>query len=145
MRNITHIIIHCADTKPSMTKVDVKEIDRWHRMRGFTSIGYHFVIKRNGNVETGRPLKQVGAHVQGHNSNSIGICLAGGLSENGRFAENNFTADQMMSLKELVDGLKVQFPDATVCGHRDMPNVSKECPCFDAKDWYQNSLEKVKG
>ena len=69
-----YIFIHCSATKPSMD-TDAKEIDRWHRARGFLKIGYHFVIKRDGTKEIGRELMESGAHVKSYNHKSIGICL----------------------------------------------------------------------
>lgn len=79
MRKITEIIIHCAAT-PEGKDFTVQDIDRWHRQRGFKSIGYHFVIYRDGSIHKGRPLDQIGAHCTGHNANSIGICYIGGCA-----------------------------------------------------------------
>jgi len=131
--HIKAITVHCSATKVT-THVNAKVIERWHRERGFLKIGYHFVILRDGTVEEGRKLSEVGAHVGGHNTGNIGICLAGGLDENGK-AENNFTAEQFVSLKELLVSLKSQFPHAEVKGHRDWPGVKKDCPCFDVREW----------
>jgi N-acetylmuramoyl-L-alanine amidase len=142
MRSIKRIVIHCADSKPSMTNVDAREIDRWHRLRGFAEIGYHFVIKRDGMVEEGRDLKDVGAHAVGHNADSIGICMAGGMSEDGKRAENNFTPVQFAALKKLVDKMLIKFPKAELLGHRDLPGVRKECPCFSVRDWWEEAVEK---
>lgn len=90
-RRITLIVVHCAATPPHQD-VGAAEIGAWHRKRGFRSIGYHYVIRRNGAIETGRALSRAGAHVQGHNAHSIGICMAGGVSaEDFTRAENNFT------------------------------------------------------
>lgn len=135
-----YIIIHCAATKPSMD-IGAKEIDRWHRARGFLSIGYHFVIRRNGTIETGRNLEEIGAHARGYNSTSVGICLVGGISESGK-PENNFTQEQWKSLETLVKDLKTKYPDAEVIGHRDV--AKKDCPCFDAWAWWLNQVSKLK-
>ena len=83
MRGITTIAVHCAATTPDMD-IGAATIDRWHKERGFSSIGYHYVIRRDGTLETGRPLNTPGAHVQGHNAHSIGICLAGGVDQAGK-------------------------------------------------------------
>ena len=66
-KDTDYIVIHCSATKPSMDHVDAKEIDRWHRQRGWRKIGYHWVIRRDGIVEEGRELGEVGAHARGFN------------------------------------------------------------------------------
>lgn len=145
MRDINKLVIHCSATKGSMTKVDAKEIDRWHRMRGFLSIGYHYVIKRDGTVETGRPLETVGAHAAGHNTDSIGICLIGGVAEDGKTPEDNFTDKQWAALKGLLTDLLAQFPGAEVLGHKDLPRVAKACPSFDVRKWVAKEFPNKKG
>ena len=136
MRIINMIIVHCAYTPPSMD-IGAAEIDGWHKERGFTGIGYHFVIRRDGSLEQGRPLEQPGAHVQGHNAHSIGICLVGGkvLSEEDAPC-NNFTPEQYGALRALAADLCRRFPGAEVLGHRDVPGVNKTCPCFDVRSWW---------
>lgn len=136
MRKINKIIIHCAATTPEMD-VGVKEIRQWHLARGFNDIGYHFVIRRNGEVEIGRKLEVVGAHAQGHNATSIGISLVGGCRrENGKlYTEDNFTPAQKATLESLVKKLQAQFPAVTICGHRDL-DKGKDCPSFSVKDFF---------
>jgi N-acetylmuramoyl-L-alanine amidase len=134
---VRFIAVHCSASPPSVY-VDRDVIDRWHRARGFLSIGYHFVIKRDGTVQAGRAVDQIGAHVEGHNHESVGVCLAGGVDEKGK-SVNNFTPEQMNALRALVAGLSTKFPDATVQGHRDFPNVAKDCPCFDVKPWWSKA------
>lgn len=136
---IDRIVIHCSATKASMGKVDAAWIDREHRKRGFLKIGYHFVIKRDGTRETGRALVEVGSHAVGFNEYSIGVCMVGGLDENLK-PENNFTPEQWNALEALVAFLRLSFPKAEVLGHRDLPRVAKDCPCFDAKVWYAKTF-----
>jgi len=132
MRDIKQIIVHCASTKPSMD-IGAKEIREWHtKERGWSDIGYHWVIKRDGAIESGRDEKVAGAHARSHNGDSIGVCLAGGMTEDGRLAAN-FTFAQYSSLVYLVNELKDKYPDIDVKGHRDLAGVKKECPCFDVK------------
>lgn len=131
MRKINLIVIHCAATKPNQD-IGRAEIDRWHRERGWLGIGYHFVIRRNGKVENGRPLEKAGAHVQGLNANSIGICLVGGLNAKGQPAPE-FTAEQWDALETLVRTLKKQFPDARIAGHNEF--AAKACPSFNVQEW----------
>jgi hypothetical protein len=128
-----YIAVHCAATPPTMD-VGRAEIDRWHRALGWLMIGYHFVIRRDGRVETGRPLEAIGSHVQGYNSNSVGICLVGGVDAKGK-SEDNFTSAQFAALAELLIELRKKYPKATIQGHRDFPKVAKDCPCFDVRNW----------
>jgi len=134
MRPITAIVIHCSATGAE-ADVGVREIRAWHvQGRGWLDIGYHFVIRRSGAVEPGRPLEEPGAHVAGHNAGSIGLCLAGGAGEDGR-PENNFEPRQWAALKAKLLELKKAFPAAEIKGHRDFPGAGKDCPCFDVGDW----------
>lgn len=130
-----HIVLHCSATR-GIQDVGVKEIRQWHKQRGFSDIGYHYVIRRDGRIERGRPEKAIGAHVAGHNANTLGICLVGGLADKAPWAPtNNFTAAQWSSLKSLLTTLTAKYPGVTILGHRDFPGVAKACPCFDAKPW----------
>lgn len=129
MRRIDKIIIHCSATLPGQ-KVDVATITRWHQARGFKTIGYHFFIDRAGTIHAGRPLEQVGAHCKGHNSRSIGICYEGGLDKEAKPCDTRNVL-QRLAMRELVEQLRRQFPEATVHGHREFAN--KACPCFDVE------------
>lgn len=133
-KNTDAIVVHCSasENKPS---IDRATIAQWHKTRGFMDIGYHYVIKTDGVIEVGREKDAVGAHVQGHNATTIGICLVGGVNSKG-VSEYNFTPEQMYSLRKLITELKLDYPEAEVKGHRDFPNVHKDCPCFDAGKWF---------
>ena len=87
MREINYIAVHCSATKPSMD-VPVERIDKWHKRRGWSGIGYHYYIRRNGAIFLGRDLKTPGAHVRGFNNESIGICYEGGIDEQGKAEDN---------------------------------------------------------
>lgn len=138
---VKYIAIHCSATKPSMD-IGVTELDRWHRARGFVMIGYHYVLRRDGTCELGRPLNQVGAHVEDYNSCSIGICMVGGVDDSKAMKPtNNFTADQFTSLEALLRVLRSQYPDAVIQGHKDFPNVAKSCPSFDVRTWLQTNTD----
>ena len=134
MRRIDEIIVHCTATPQGMA-VSVDDIDRWHRQRGFASIGYHFVVYLDGTVHTGRPIDQIGAHCKGHNAYSIGICYVGGLDAYGH-PKDTRTPAQKKALLLLVVTLKTQYPNAKVYGHRQFAN--KACPCFDAEKEYSH-------
>lgn len=132
MRPINEIIIHCAATKPSMD-IGADWIRKIHvRQNKWRNIGYHYFIRRNGAVEDGRPVEQIGAHCEGHNSKTIGICLAGGISETAR-PENNFTPEQFESLQLLINTLVDEFPRIIkLSGHNDYAN--RACPCFNVHE-----------
>ena len=141
MRKISEIVIHCSATKPDVD-VGVRDIRQWHvQGQGWRDIGYHLVIRLSGLVEAGRPLEQIGAHVAGHNADSVGICLVGGLGENGR-PEAAFTPEQWAALRAKLAELKNAFPEALILGHRDFPGVTKACPSFDVKTWLAEALKK---
>jgi N-acetyl-anhydromuramyl-L-alanine amidase AmpD len=135
MRDIDYIVIHCAATKPSMD-VPIERVKKWHLDRGWSDIGYHYYITRDGEIHKGRKLSTIGAHVRGYNKNSIGICYEGGINESGE-PEDNRTKVQKKSLLKVVQILKFVFSNAIVQGHRDFPNVNKACPSFDAKNEYK--------
>ena len=128
MRTITLIIIHCSAT-PDGRSLSFEECRRDHIMhRHFRDIGYHFYITRDGTVHEGRPIEKVGAHCEGHNSHSIGICYEGGLDANGKPADTR-TEAQRKAMKSLVERMHRLFPKALIVGHHDL-NPTKACPCF---------------
>ena len=133
MRTINEIILHCTAT-PEGKDYTVEDITRWHKDRGFKTIGYHYVVYRDGSVHEGRPLAEVGAHCKGHNAHSIGVCYVGGLTADGRKAKDTRTLEQKEALVLLLVRLKTKFPLAEIHGHRDF--AAKECPSFDATREY---------
>ena len=132
MRTINSIIIHCTATKP-LAHINVNDVRRWHRERGFNDIGYHYLVLVDGTVEVGRPLNETGAHCKGHNAQSIGVCYVGGLNDKGKPADTR-TPAQRAALRNLLITLKRQYPNAIIYGHRDF--AAKACPCFDATAEY---------
>lgn len=135
MRSILMIIVHCSAVKPSQ-RSSAADIDSWHRESGFQQIGYHFVVRRNGQTELGRPIEKTGAHCRHHNRYSIGVCYEGGLDEYGRPADTR-TKEQKAALWLLLKQLKSMFPMAVIVGHHDLDS-RKACPCFDAATEYGN-------
>ena len=150
------IIIHAALTFPDQ-ECDAKIIRGWHVKQGWSDIGYHVVIRRDGVAELGRRLDAIGAHTLGRNHDSVGIVLAGGLSRvDGsnvpkRFIEAaagyknaaisaNYTPAQLVTLRWLVRGLLTVYPGAAVMGHRDAVADRRPCPCFNVKDWYARGM-----
>jgi N-acetylmuramoyl-L-alanine amidase len=141
-RNKTeYLIIHCTATKPSMD-IGLTEVDAWHRHRGFFGCGYQLIIRRDGVVENGRNIGDVGAHAKGYNHNSIGIALVGGVTEDDvSISENNFTEIQFDVLSDVITTLQLSYGDIQILGHRDLPDVKKDCPAFDVKEWLHDDGE----
>lgn len=133
MRKIDKIIVHCSDT-PEGRDVRAEEIRRWHKAKGWQDIGYHYVIDLDGTIEAGRDIETAGAHTQGQNATSIGICYVGGADKNMQ-PKDTRTEAQKEALLALLRFLKWRYRDAKVYGHRDFAN--KACPCFDAKTEYE--------
>jgi len=123
MREITEIIIHCS-ASPNDRGDTAEDVHRWHLERGWSGIGYHYIIERIGKLIGGRPLYWEGAHAKGHNKNSIGICLMG---------TDEFDEHQWSMLSYLITHLMLKFPDAKVMGHNEISN--KTCPNFDVQQW----------
>jgi N-acetylmuramoyl-L-alanine amidase len=144
VRKINYLVVHCSASQAT-SNLSAKDIEKDHKERGFLSIGYHYVIKRDGTLETGRPIHKPGAHVEGHNHDSIGICLVGGVKKDGVTPENNFTAAQFATLRDILETLQEAFPEAEVLGHRDFKGVRKACPCFDVREWQAGLTKKTKG
>ena len=137
-----YIVIHCSQTRPSQN-TDAKEIDRWHRARGWLKIGYAKVIKRDGTVEQGRGDDELQAHVKEYNHVSTSVCVVGGANEdNWREPEDNFTAEQWGSLKTVLEELVIKYPEARIVGHYDL-DERKTCPNFNVREYLLN--EDIKG
>lgn len=139
----TTIAIHCTATKPNL-QVGVREIRQWHLDRGWEDIGYHYVICRDSTIEVGRPERYMGAHVEGHNKDSLAIVLVGGLDAKGT-PFPDYTAGQMTSLRRLLDDVQYRYEKAlghpvTIMGHHDYPGVTKGCPCFNVSRWLQDGV-----
>lgn len=131
--DVKFLVVHGSATQASMD-VTVKDIDRWHREKGWRMVGYHFVITRQGVVQMGRPLEWSGAHALGFNDKSLGICMVGGADAKGK-SENNYTLDQFAALGELLLNLQSEYPGAKIVGHRDLPGNTTACPGFDVQKW----------
>ncbi|MCK3654897.1 N-acetylmuramoyl-L-alanine amidase [Pasteurellaceae bacterium Macca] len=163
---IRKVVIHCSATQNgkslrTQTHTAAQTIDGWHKGRGFQRltknynafnphlqhIGYHYVIDTDGTVETGRKCGEIGAHVKGHNMYSVGICLVGGITPEGK-NHGEFTEKQWYALHRLIRELEAKYSTIEqVCGHRDLsPDINgdgtispnewvKSCPCFDVWEW----------
>lgn len=126
MRKITQHIIHCSDSENG----NVTQIRKWHKAKGWHDVGYHFVIRPDGEVEVGRPLQKIGAHCKGHNATSVGTCLVG---------KEKFNLEQFESLRFLHHTLQQLFPGIAAFPHTHF-NPHKTCPNFDV----QKALERKK-
>lgn len=142
-RNRTDLILlHCSATKPNQD-IDLAEIRRWHIKRGWIDVGYHFIIRLNGDLEIGRPHNVVGSHCRGVNWKSIGICLVGGLDSEGNPA-NTYNEAQLKTLRALIEYLRNMYPDAIVKGHYEL-DERKECPCATVEELLNDTTRESTG
>lgn len=147
-RTITDIVIHCTATR-AWQDISADDIRRMHKAQGWADIGYHYVVRLDGTIEPGRDVDKIGAHVSGHNANSIGVVYVGGLDNQGK-AKDTRTENQKHALLNLLLDLRQLYPKAKISGHRDFsPDKNnngivevheyiKQCPCFDAKAEYKS-------
>lgn len=150
-RRIERLVIHCSAT-PNGRPHTARDIDDWHRQRGFerregdkerhnpnlSSIGYHWVIRLDGIIETGRHPNEIGAHAQGFNSRSLAVCMIG---------TDKFTREQWEALKALVEDFQQTYPNEQyhVVGHRNLKGVKKECPGFNVRAWRDGGMQPLDG
>lgn len=133
-RRITEIIVHCTATADGKD-FTVKEIRQWHTMpvskggRGWSDIGYHYVIYRDGRILSGRDPNISGAHCLDHNTQSLGIAYVGGLDAQGKIPKDTRTDAQRKSMLALLRRLLAMHPGAKVYGHCEL--ASKACPSFN--------------
>lgn len=138
-RRITEIIIHCTAT-PEGRDYTIEQIRKDHKARGFTDVGYNYVIYRDGTIHEGRNVDTIGAHCTNHNAHSIGISYVGGVENKPGVAyeklkpKDTRTEKQKVALLNLLEALKIMYPQAKIYGHRDFS--TKACPSFDAKKEY---------
>ena len=134
-RTIKEIIVHCTATPEGRVET-VQSIRNMHKAKGWSDIGYHYLIGLNGERWEGRNVNLIGAHCEGHNSNSIGVCYVGGVDKKMQ-AKDTRTEKQKDALVALLKDLRKLYPKAKIYGHHDF-NKGKSCPCFDAKNEYKN-------
>lgn len=141
---IRYITVHAAATRPSLD-IGAKEIRQWHLDRGWSDIGYHWVVRRDGSKENGRDPSLQGAHVGGHNAGNLGICMVGGVKESdGKTPEDNFTTEQWITLFDMVKVLHRRNPQAIIMGHNGFPgHEARGCPCFDWRKWREEFFKRI--
>lgn len=138
MREIKYLVVHCTATSQD-TKIQ-SIIDYWHKVLGWKNNGYHFIIDKNGNTSKITPIDKIANGVKNHNANSIHISYIGGIDSKGNPIDNR-TLQQKYSLLYQLRLLKNQFPKAKILGHRDFEGVKKACPCFNAKEEYEDIFD----
>lgn len=145
---ITRLVIHCTAT-PAGREVTAADIRRWHCTpppmgRGWKQVGYTDMVHLDGRVE--RLVEnnedayvdgwEVTNGAKGYNSTSRHIVYVGGKTTDGRPADTR-TEAQKAALRRYVEDFRKRFPWADVCGHRDLPGVTKACPCFDVRSEFR--------
>jgi len=134
MRTIKKVIIHCSDSDID-SHDDISVIRDWHvNENGWSDVGYHYFIQKNGNVQIGRNEKTIGAHCRGYNRESIGICLHGKYKE-------EFTNDQFTALAILVEDIlrRYNLDIDDIYGHKAF-DKKKSCPNFSVARWVKDYL-----
>lgn len=146
MRNINHIIIHCSASQPEVKIQTI--LNYWKEVKGWNTVGYHYLIEYNGTLNCLLPVSKVSNGVAGNNSDSINVCYIGGVDKNGK-AFDTRSEKQKQTLIQIIKKLKIDFPNAQILGHRDFsPDLNKdgviqpcerikECPSFEAKEEYK--------
>lgn len=138
IRSINKIILHCTAT-PEGEDFTVEQIRQMHLHQGYSDIGYHYLIGRDGTIYPGRPESIVGAHCAGHNTESIGVAYVGGCPARSvknwqNQSKDTRTIAQKASLIKLLKALRARYCNPTVHGHNEFAN--KACPSFNAKKEY---------
>jgi len=127
------IVIHCSATRSdrhySVDNLIATGVAKWGQA------SYHWYVLRNGNIVPILPESVRGAHARGYNRCSIGICYEGGINTKGK-NDDTRTPQQKASLYELLKQLHRDYPKARIIGHRELPHVAKDCPCFTASSEY---------
>lgn len=142
MREIKSIILHCSAT-PDGKDFTVADITQWHKERGFKTIGYHYVVYRDGTVHNGRPVEQIGAHCEGYNKNSIGVCYIGGLTADGKTPKDTRTSEQKEALYQLCYDLMDRFNIGIENIHCHNEYAKKACPSFKIHKFREEYLNWV--
>ena len=137
-KETNYIVIHSTQTKPN-ANINIRTVDEWHRKRGMLKVGYHFFIRREGLIEVGRGVNDIGSHTKENDLDSVSVCLAGGLNTRGIVAPD-YAKEQVETLFVLVKTLIHMYPDAYVVGHRDLSTT--ECPSFNVKEWWTTTKNK---
>ena len=139
MREINRIIIHCSATREGQD-ITVETIKDWHvNGNGWSDIGYHYCIRLNGDIEPGRGIEKRGAHVRGHNDDSIGICYIGGCEGDGQTPKDTMTPEQEEAMRELVYSLRMVWTKKlTLHGHNEFSD--KACPSFKVSEKFADIL-----
>lgn len=150
-RDITEVVVHWSATYLNQD-IGADEIHEWHTQRGFSGIGYHYVIRKDGRIQRGRPIDRTGAHAKdnGHNNFSIGLCLVGGYNcmtgtpnSEKHVSGASINADQIDSFDEFMDAFYTAFPGGQAWGHVDVDNKGKVDPGFDVQEYVVNWFGKT--
>ena len=126
-------MVHCSATRSDRNFSVENLISTGVAKYGQAS--YHWFVQRNGNIVPILPESVRGAHARGYNRCSIGICYEGGINTRGK-NDDTRTPQQKASLYELLKQLHRDYPKARIIGHRELPHVAKDCPCFTASSEY---------
>ena len=135
LKVVKYLVVHCAANRCNKPFSVESLINTGKQKWG--QVSYHWYVRRNDDIIPLLSESVQGIHVKGYNWCSLGIVYEGGLDEFGHPADTR-TEAQKHTLIALLRALKADYPDAQILGHRDLPWVKKDCPCFDARAEYLN-------
>lgn len=130
--NPLYLTIHCAAT-PEGRNVSAAQVEQWDRAR-FNQPSYHWIVELDGHAHRSLADQVKGAHVGGHNTGNIGVCYVGGCDVHMK-AKDTRTPAQSAALLNICKEYRAKYPGIKILGHRDWPNVKKDCPSFDVEEW----------
>ena len=133
MLPIQFLTIHCSAT-PEGRDVSPAMIEQWDIAK-FRQKSYHWIVPLDGSMHRSLQDNELGAHVGGHNSHNIGVCYVGGCDKQMKGAKDTRTDAQRKALLTLIRTYRARYPRIKILGHRDWPNVHKDCPSFDVEEW----------
>ena len=140
-RHIKYIVIHCTATPTNVTIESIKRY--WKEQRGWGDTpGYHYIIKRNGEIIKLLDENKNSNGVYAHNSSCINIAYIGGVDANNRPIDNRTDAQKQAMFDKII-ALTEKYKGVEILGHRDFPDVHKACPSFDVKTWLKNYVPDV--
>ena len=153
MREINLIVVHCTASRVT-SNLTPESLRQMHLNNGWQDCGYHYYIRKSGDIIPMRDISIAGAHAKGYNTNSLGVCYEGGLDAQGK-AQDTRTEEQKQALTTLLRYLLKTYPGSILCGHRDLsPDLNgngiiephewtKMCPCFDVSTEYKELVNNL--
>lgn len=132
-RNIKYIVIHCTASPQTASVQNI--LHYWKNVLGWKNVGYHRLIEPDGTVHNLSDFGSATNGVKGFNHESIHISYIGGITSQGKSVDNRTEAQKAAILACIREALEYTGKGVIIQGHRDFPNVNKDCPCFDCSEY----------